>query len=116
MMDLRRFPFAALLALGVLLLSTAPAFSNRDIASQQIVPDSEEDLFLLGTGGGNRPHGIVHEPQSEQVVPHGDEGFEYFGGRAPVPDRIAGSVWLAPSFHELVRSVWLLTWKRGILQ
>ncbi len=101
MIGFRRFRFALLLALGVLVLSGTPALSNRDIASQQIVPDSEGDLFLVSTGGGHhRPDGIIQEPQKPTGVS---------------PTSGASFPEVAWILRDLLKSVWLTTWKTGIL-
>ncbi len=77
-------------------------------------------VLLLGLGSALLPASAwsYREAVRDQVVPHGDAGYEYFsgGGARPAAEPSADRVDVAaPTFYELVRSVWLLVSKMGIL-
>lgn len=94
-----RFGLVLFLALGVLALSSTPALSNLDIVSQQIVPDSDGGLWLVGTGGGHPgPDRIVQEPREPAAV-----------------STEAGFLEVLEILRDRLKSIWLTTWKAGIL-
>ena len=102
MTGLRRSRFALLLALGFALLPASSAWSYSEAVGEPVVPDGDAGYQYISGGGAPRPDGIVQAPGDG--IPS-----ERHLSRA---DRVGVT---APSFYELVRSVWLLTWKTGIL-
>lgn len=99
MTGLRRFRFALFLALGFALLPASSAWSLLDIAAGQIVPHGDGGYEYYGGGGA---------PMPERIAPEPGGGIQ----DEPMADRVGATT---PSLHELIRSVWLLTWKTGVL-
>ncbi len=102
MTGLRRFRFALFLALGFALLPASSAWSLRDIVAGQIVPHGDEGIEYFGGSGAPNPEGIGAGSGDATRVER----------QLPRADRVQIT---APILYELVRSVWLLTWKTGVL-